>query len=145
MELWSNGVMGYTERKNLNRGYMKLDVWNAAINLFQLVNNILLKIDRLDFKLKAQIVDATQSISSNIAEGYCRRSINEYLQFLNISLGSSGELMTRIIGLKSIKQINEETFEEFDKLHYSVENKLLSLIKSLQLKRKEGTWDQEIH
>ena len=137
--------MGYTERKNLNRGYMKLDVWNDAINLFQLVNNILLKIDRLDFKLKAQILDAAQSISSNIAEGYCRRSINEYLQFLNISLGSSGELMTRIIGLKSIKQINEETFEEFDKLHYSVENKLLSLIKSLQLKRKKGTWDQEIH
>ena len=137
--------MGYTERKNLNRGYMKLDVWNDAIDLFQLVNNILLKIERLDFKLKAQILDAAQSISSNIAEGYCRRSINEYLQFLNISLGSSGELMTRIIGLKSIKQINEETFEEFDKLHYSVENKLLSLIKSLQLKRKKGTWDQEIH
>ena len=138
-------MMGYTERKNLNRGYMKLDVWNDAINLFQLVNNILLKIDRLDFKLKAQILDAAQSISSNIAEGYCRRSINEYLQFLSISLGSSGELMTRIIGLKCIKQINEETFEELDKLHYSVENKLLNLIKSLQLKRKEGTWDQEIH
>ena len=138
-------MIGHTERKNLNRGYMKLDVWNDAINLFQLVNNILLKIDRLDFKLKAQILDAAQSISSNIAEGYCRRSINEYLQFLNISLGSSGELMTRIIGLKSIKQINEETFEEFDQLHYSVENKLLSLIKSLQLKRKQGTWDQEIH
>jgi four helix bundle protein len=124
---------------------MKLDVWNDAINLFQFVNAILLKIDRLDFKLKAQILDAAQSISSNIAEGYCRRSINEYLQFLNIALGSTGELMTRIIGLKSIIQINEETFEEFDKLHYSVENKLLSLIKSLQLKRKEGTWDQEIH
>ena len=138
-------MMGYTERKNLNRGYMKLDVWNDAINLLQLVNNILLKIDRLDFKLKAQILDAAQSISSNIAEGYCRRSINEYLQFLSISLGSSGELMTRIIGLKCIKQINEETFEELDKLHYSVENKLLNLIKSLQLKRKEGTWDQEIH
>ncbi len=30
--------MGYTERKNLKRGYMKLDVWNDAINLFQLVN-----------------------------------------------------------------------------------------------------------
>lgn len=79
------------------------------------------------------------------AEGYCRRSINEYLQFLNIALGSTGELMTRIIGLKSIEQIKDETFNEFDKLHYLVENKLLSLIRSLQLKRKEGDWDQEIH
>ncbi|MHB8338813.1 MAG: four helix bundle protein [Ignavibacteriaceae bacterium] len=30
---------------------------------------------KLDFKLKAQILDAAQSISSNIAEGYCRRRI----------------------------------------------------------------------
>jgi four helix bundle protein len=145
VEKWNNGVMGYTERKNLNRGYMKLEVWSDAINLFRTVNNIPSKIDRLDFKLKAQILDTAQSISSNIAEGYCRRSINEYLQFLNIALGSTGELMTRIIGLKSIEQIKEETFEEFDKLHYLVENKLLSLIKSLQLKRKEADWDQEIH
>lgn len=44
---------------------MKLEVWNDAINLFQTVNNILSKIDKLDFKLKAQILDAAQSISSN--------------------------------------------------------------------------------
>ena len=136
--------MGYTERKNLNRGYMKLQVWNGALDLFKLVNDIIENIDKSDLRLRSQILDAAQSISSNIAEGYCRRSINEYLQFLNIALGSSGELFTRILGLKEILKIKDTDFEVFDKLHYKTENKLLSLVKSLQSKRKEGNWDQEI-
>ena len=59
--------MGYTERRNLNRGFMKLEVWNDAIGLFKLVSVILEKIDKLDIRLKSQILDSAQSISSNIA------------------------------------------------------------------------------
>ncbi len=137
--------MEYTCRRNLNRGYMKLEVWNDSINLFRLINLKILEIPKLDFKLKAQILDAAQSISSNIAEGYCRRSLNEYLYFLNIALGSCGELLTRSIGLRKIDLISSENFEEIDKLHYAVENKLLALIKALQSKRIDGNWDQAIH
>lgn len=71
----------HTKRRNLNRGYMKLEVWNDAINLFKSTYNLVDKISNLDYKLKTQIVDAAQSISSNIAEGYGRKSINEYLYF----------------------------------------------------------------
>ncbi len=78
---------------------MRLEVWNEAIGLFDLVHKTLVQIEKVDLKLRSQILDSTQSISSNIAEGYCRRSLNEYLQFLNIALGSSGETMTRVIGL----------------------------------------------
>ncbi len=135
----------YTKRRNLNRGYMKLEVWNDGIELFKFCYNLTSKIPNLDFKLKSQILNASQSISSNIAEGYSRRSITEYLNFLNISLGSTGELLTRIIGLKEINLLNEKEFDEFDKKHYEVENKLLSLIKSLQIKKQNGSWDQQIH
>ncbi len=107
-----------TKRRNLNRGYMKLEVWNDAISLFKLTHNLVNKISNLDYKLKAQILDAAQSISSNIAEGDGRKSINEYLYFLNISLGSSAVLLTRIIGLKEIDLINVNDFEEFDSKHY---------------------------
>ncbi len=78
----------HTKRRNLNRGYMKLEVWNDAIELFRITFKHMNNISNLDFKLKSQILDAAQSISSNIEEGYGRRSINEYLYFLNISLGS---------------------------------------------------------
>ena len=67
------------------------------------------------------------------------------MYFLNVALGSCGEVLTRSIGLNAIDLISRENFEEIDKLHYSVENKLLSLIKALQSKRNEGSWDQEIH
>jgi len=49
-----------------------------------------------------------------------------------------------MIGLKTISKLTDEVFEEFDKLHYEVENKLLSLIRALQSKRKEGGWINEI-
>ncbi len=137
--------MEFTKRRNLNRGYMKLEVWNNGIQLFKIINKKVGEIPKLDFKLKAQILDAAQSISSNIAEGYCRKSINEYLYFLNIALGSCGELLTRSIGLRSAELISIESFEEIDKLHYEVENKLLALVKSLQSKREEGNWDEKIH
>lgn len=77
----------YSKRRNLNRGYMKLDVWNNAMDLFRFSFIITNKVANLDYKLKSQILDSSQSISSNIAEGYCRKSVNEYLHFLNISLG----------------------------------------------------------
>ena len=38
MEYWSDGVMNYeTELRNKNRGYMKLIVWQKAMELFELV------------------------------------------------------------------------------------------------------------
>ena len=135
----------HTKRRNLNRGFMKLEVWSIAIDLFKFTYKLINSISSLDFKLKSQIVDSAQSISSNIAEGYGRKSINEYLYFLNISLGSSAELLTRVIGLKEVELINEINFEEFDKKHYEVENKLLGLIKSLQTKQQNGNWDNQIH
>lgn len=135
----------HTQRKNLNRGYMKLEVWNNAIELFKFTYDLINRISFLDFKLKSQIMDAAQSISANIAEGYGRKSINEYLYFLNVSLGSLAELITRIIGLKEVEIINFADFDGLDKRHYEVENKLLALVRSLQVKQQDGTWDQKVH
>ncbi len=47
---------------------------------------------RSDFGLKDQLRRAVVSISANIAEGFERRSRSEYLNFLNIAKGSSGEV-----------------------------------------------------
>ncbi|MDI6779117.1 MAG: four helix bundle protein [Bacteroidota bacterium] len=61
------------KQRKSNRGYMKLDVWQIVKDL------------KIDFKPRAQIIDAAQSVSSNIAEGYSRRSINEYMQHPQVS------------------------------------------------------------
>src|SRR6266481_8043222 len=129
-----------SELRNKNRGYMKLIVWQKAMQLFELVWNIAFHEARIDFKLRSQLADAAQSVSANISEGYGRRSINEYIQFLYYALGSLAEPMTRDIGLKQTKQISAARFHEFDLLHYEVENRLLRLIDKLEQKREDEDW-----
>ena len=64
-----------TELRNKNRGYMNLIVWQKAMDLFELAWDIAYKEAKIDFKLRSQFADAVQSISSNISEGYGRRSV----------------------------------------------------------------------
>lgn len=71
-------MIEYTRFRNKNRGYMKLRVWHKAVELYKLVCRIVYTDNKIDFKLRAQIADAAQSVSSNISEGYSRRSIHEY-------------------------------------------------------------------
>lgn len=63
--------------KNLNRGFRKLEVWKETIELYAFEKKTLSQIKGISFKIKDQILDSVFSISSNTAEGYCRRSIIE--------------------------------------------------------------------
>ncbi len=129
-----------TDLRNKNRGYMKLIVWQKAIQLFELIWKTLFIETKVDFKLRSQLADTAQSVSANISEGYGRRSLNEYIQFLYYALGSTPETMTRAIGLKQTNQISDERFHDFDLLHYEVENRLLRLIDKLEQKRDDEDW-----
>ena len=91
--------MEYTKLRNINRGYMKLEVWQKAMELYQMVNRATAE-SKIGFKMRGQITDAALSVPSNIAEGYSRRSIREYIQFLYIALASLSETLTRTIGLR---------------------------------------------
>lgn len=129
------------ERKNINRGYKKLEVWNDAIALYVLSVKHLSILPYIYSKSISNGIDAAQSISRNIAEGYCRRSLKEYLNFLNYALGSCGELHSVVYSFHKSAIITNEVFEEIDTLHYKTENKLLRLIESLQQKFKSGEWE----
>ena len=130
-----------TLRKNINRGFRKLEVWNDAIDLYVLALNKFSKLPYNSLKVASNEIDSAHSISRNISEGYCRRSIKEYLNFLNYSLGSCGELHSAYAACHKAGQFTDEDYEELDLLHYKVENKLLKLIESLQVKLKNGDWD----
>jgi four helix bundle protein len=130
--------MEYTKRRNLNRGYMKLEPWQRAMDMFVMAFRLSARL--ADLRLRSQFRDAAQSVSANIAEGYGRRSLPEYLQFLYIAKGSLAETLTRAIGLQSVQVISSDGFESLDQLHYEVENKLLRLIESLETKRRTNDW-----
>ena len=133
------------ERKNINRGFKKLRVWQDAVSLYVLACKIL---TNFPFELKkssANSIDAAHSISRNISEGYCRRSLKEYLNYLNIALGSCGEFHSCYESFRQANQITSEEYERLDQLHYKVENALLKLVRSLQKKQKDKQWIDTIH
>jgi len=127
-------------RKNKNRGYQKLTVWNDAIGYYVKTCQCFRKF-RYDLRrIAVQAVASADSVHRNIAEGYCRRSINEYLNFLNVALGSLGESVSGLHAYRKAEQLAEEDFEKLDSLGYKIENGLLKLVESLEQKREQGDW-----
>lgn len=131
-----------TERKNINRGFKKLRVWQDAVSLYILSCEIFVKFPTILKRVAANSIDAAHSISRNISEGYCRRSVREYLNYLNIALGSCGEFHSCYESFRQAGQITDKQYEELDQIHYKVENGLISLIKSLQKKHRDGDWQE---
>ena len=129
------------ERKNINRGFKQLRVWQDAIALYVLACQIFRKFPYELNKVTSNAIDAIHSVSRNIAEGYCRRGIKEYLNHFNIASGSCGEFHSCCCSFIAANQINQNDYEKLDVLHYKVENELMQLIKSLQQKQAKGSWD----
>lgn len=63
------------------------------------------------FTLTSQIRRTTVSITSNIAEGFSRRSFKEKIQFYSISLGSTTELQNQLIVAKDINYLSTNKFD----------------------------------
>jgi len=129
------------KRKNINRGFKRLRVWQDSIDLYVLSFKIFSKFPFELKKVASNSIDAAHSISRNISEGYCRRSLKEYLNYLNYSLGSCGEFHSCYESFKKADQITDEEYEQIDQIHYKVENGLLKLIESLQKKKEDNQWE----
>lgn len=126
--------------KNINRGYRKLEVWKEAINLYVFVKEKVRSLNSVPFKVKAQVEDSIYSCHSNIAEGYSRRSIKEYVHFVNISLSSLAENYSQIFALHYGGDIDRRWFDEYDKKLYSLENKLVQMNKTMIAKVDQNVW-----
>jgi four helix bundle protein len=129
--------------KNINRGFRKLEVWNEAIDLYVFVKAKIRNLSEVPFKVRAQVEDSSYSCHSNIAEGYSRRSLKEYIQFINISLSSLAENYSQIFALYTGNDIEREWFDEYDKKHYSLENKLIQMNKVMIAKVGQNVWKSD--
>lgn len=81
------------------RDFQKLEVWQLGVDIadrvFELFDTIPLQ--QTGYKIRDQATDAACSVPSNIAEGSAHRSEKQKLHYLEIALGSSFELQTRLI------------------------------------------------
>ncbi len=127
-------------RKNKNRGYQKLRVWQDAIDYYEQTCGVFRKFPYELRRVASQAMASSDSVHRNIAEGYCRRSIHEYLNFLNIALSSLGESVSGLHAYRRAKQLTQEEFDSLDGLAYKLENGLIKLVESLEQKRERGEW-----
>lgn len=127
-------------RRNRNRGYMQLRVWQDAIELYKLTRQAVKGWPFEEKKLASQSLASADSVHRNIAEGYCRRSIKEYIQHLYIALGSLGESVSGFHAYHAAGQIDADGFETMDAHSFRLENGLLRLVESLERKRDDGDW-----
>jgi four helix bundle protein len=95
-------------------------------------------------RVTGQAISSADSIHRNIAEGYCQKSIREYIQHLYIALSSLGESVSGYHAYRKADQLSEEDFEILDRQAFKLENGLLRLIESLEHKRDSDTWTETL-
>ncbi|OQY68791.1 hypothetical protein B6D29_00290 [Microgenomates bacterium UTCPR1] len=81
------------------------------------------------YGLTNQVRRAAVSVSSNIAEGFSRRSNAEKRQFYYQALGSLTELQNQLLIARDIKYLTKEKFNELANQTISVSKLINSLIK----------------
>ncbi len=119
------------QRRNKNRGYRTLRVWKHSVELYAEVVSLCRHWPYDMKRLASQSMASADSVHRNIAEGYSRRSLKEYLQFVNYALGSLGETGSSVLAYLNAGQISEAQADQLDERIYQVENELLSLNQSL--------------
>ena len=131
-------------KRNKNRGYQKLRVWNDAVEYYKQTWEVFRKLTFELRRVASQQIASSDSVHRNIAEGYCRRSIHEYLKFLYIALGSLGESVSGLYACREANQISVEDFDRLDVLAFKLENGLLKLVQSIEEKRELGEWTDHL-
>jgi four helix bundle protein len=126
--------------RNKNRGYQQLRVWQDAIEYYVQTCKVFRVFPYELKRVASQAISSVDSVHRNIAEGYCRRSLREYLHFLNIALGSLGESVSGLCAYSKSGQITELDFKALNDLSYKLENGLLKLVESLEHKQESGDW-----
>jgi four helix bundle protein len=126
--------------RNKNRGYQQLRVWQDAID-FYVANCRVFRPFPYELKrVASQAIASADSVHRNIAEGYCRRSIKEYIHFLYTALSSLGVSVSGLIACRKAEQLAEIDFQTANTLAFKIENGLLKLVESLEQKKAEGDW-----
>ena len=94
----------------------KLVVLDKAHALLEHVNDAVTNIRQPHLgDLKKQLIKSALSIPSNIAEGRRKETQKEFLRFLDIALGSTGELETQLRAAKDCRAIPLATRAELAK------------------------------
>jgi len=126
---------GFTGSSEMLKNYKELNVWQKSYEFCLKVYRITAKFPNEErYGLSSQIRRSAVSISSNIAEGYGRKTTLDYIRMLYISYGSVCELETQILLAGDLGFIEIGELGTAKKDIAEIERMLKALIKSLENK-----------
>jgi len=124
------------------RGYKKLRTWQKADDLACAVFTEMARPPHKPRWLASQVTRAAVSVPANIAEGNSRGSLGDFLRFLDIALGSLGELEYYLHFMRRNALLTTEAADRLDALQSETGRLLVGLFKALKVKAREGSWDR---
>ena len=118
------------------RSYRDLRVWQQAMDLAETslrFGGLLPRDER--FGLISQIRRAAGAVPANIAEGYGREHLGDYLRFLSVANGSLMELETHVLLAVRLGFATREQAQSLFEQSGEVGRMLSRLISSLKVRR----------
>lgn len=109
-----------------------LQVYQISMKLADEVHDLILEWDNFHkYSTGTQLLDAADSISANISEGYGRFHFKDHKNFLYFSRGSLSETKTWLTKAANRKLISEEKYNDLMTRYNSLGIKLNNYIKSI--------------
>lgn len=111
--------------------FTDLDTWKKGHELVLVIYNLTKQFPPDErYSLTDQMRRCVISITSNIAEGFSRKSYKEKVQFYSISLGSVTELQNQLMVARDVGYISSKEFSPIAELIIEVHKLINGLIKA---------------
>jgi len=124
--------------RDVEQGFRRLRAWQKADDLACTVFRLVALLPREHRWLGNQIARAAVSVPANIAEGYGRGALRDYLRFLDIARGSLAELEYYLHFLRKNEIVGDKGLAPADGLRAEAGSLLFGLTQSLRDKLREG-------
>ena len=112
--------------------FRDLIVWQKSIELVTTVYELTKGFPATEnYGLTSQVQRAAVSIPSNIAEGFGRRSNQDFARFLQMAKGSLFELQTQLEIANNLNYLNQDQLGSFGQSSLEIEKMLGSLISKI--------------
>ncbi len=112
------------------KSYEDLIVWQKSVCLLEEIYTLTSAFPKSElFGLTSQLNRSAVSIPSNIAEGFGRRSREEFKRYLKIALGSLYELKTQVLISNRLGFINQQEMDSVEALSLSIDKIIHTILK----------------
>lgn len=114
--------------------FTQLIVWQQGHKLVLDIYKITMTFPKEEmFSLTSQLRRAVVSVTSNIAEGFSRRSYRDKAHFYTMLLGSLTETQNELLIARDLKYIDSEIFSTLAKMSVEIQKMLSVLIKNSRI------------